>query len=353
MIRICMLDSERIKYYDTLKLLAIMAVISLHIFQIWWGRPMLKVDLFKGICEIARFGVPLFLMVTGALLLNREIEIKSFFKRKLVRICYPFIFYLIIHLCILMPSDFNVFNYNWYFWMILCVYFTLPIINKFILNSKLDELEYFVIAIIASSIIYQILNVYSIKNYLNLSFFIGPVCYLILGYYLSIKDFKISNNKIVTICIILFFASTILKMMGALNIIPPELTMNYAANRTKIVSSLLDVGILQLIQTSSVFVLVKYIYKCKAGIYSHVKNVLENNSINKFIISVSKASYGMYLVNRTFMLYCDYHIKGIPLTGKQIILCFVMLNIAIFFLSWAVVVILSKIPVLKKFSGYA
>jgi hypothetical protein len=141
--------------------------------------------------------------------------------------------------------------------------------------------------------------------------------------------------------------------MGGLNIIPYELTMNYTANKTKIASSLLDVGILQLIQTSAIFVLVKHVYLCKNGLYSHVKNVLENNTINKFIISVSKASYGMYLINRTFMIYSDHYIKGVPMAGKEIVIWFITLNIAIFFLSWATVLIISRIPYLRKFSGYA
>lgn len=347
-----MLDENRIKYYDALKVLAIIGVISLHIFQIWWGKPILKLDLFYAVSEVSRFGVPLFLMVTGALLLNRDIELVSFFKKKWIRLCYPFIFYLIIHLLII-PIDINILGYNWYFWMILCVYLAIPIINKFIVNSSIRELEYYIIVIVISSVIYQLLNFVNVENYIDLNFFMGPLCFVVLGYYLSIKDFKLSDNKIITICIFLFVLSTIIKIIGCLHIVPIELTMNFKATNSEILTSWVDVGIFELIQASSLFILVKYIYKCSNGTYAHVRSFLERKNVNKFIISVSKASYGMYLVNRTLMLFCDYNIKDLPLTGKQKIICFIILNISIFFISWLIVVVLSRIPVLKKFSGYA
>ncbi len=46
--------------------------------------------------EIVRFAVPVFLMVTGALLLNREYEFKDFIKRKYIRLLLPLIFWQIL-----------------------------------------------------------------------------------------------------------------------------------------------------------------------------------------------------------------------------------------------------------------
>ena len=51
--------------------------------------------------ELVGFAVPIFLMLSGALLLNREIELESFIKHRLVRIVYPFIFFMIILLIVL------------------------------------------------------------------------------------------------------------------------------------------------------------------------------------------------------------------------------------------------------------
>lgn len=340
----------RIKYVDALKLIGILAIISLHVFQIW--------DDFVPISEITRFGVPVFLMVTGALLLNRDIPIDSFsnvsafFKKKIVRLVYPFVFYLIIY-ALINPEPFNILGYNWYFWMIICVYLSIPIINKFVLNSSIEEIEYWVWLIVISSIILQILNVYRIKNFIDLTFFLSPITYLILGYYFSKKEFKYSKTSIINICILLFIISTAFKMMGRVDILPLDAVMNRDAIITKIFTTYLDVGVFQIIQASSIFLIIKNIYESKEGIYNKIRNILEKKSVNNFILSVSKASYGMYLVNRTFMLFCDYHIKILELSLKKEILFFIIITFSVFILSWALVVILSKIPVIKKFSGYA
>ena len=85
---------ERVKYYDTLRALAIIAVVMLHIFKFW---PQAEIMHFKVVyfIEITRFGVPTFLLLSGALLLNRKIDLEDFFKRRFTRLIYPFIFYLI------------------------------------------------------------------------------------------------------------------------------------------------------------------------------------------------------------------------------------------------------------------
>lgn len=78
-------------------------------------------DFFKVISEIVRPGASLFLMITGALLLNRDIELGSFLKKKWVRLCYPFIFYYIIRVLV-SPGFPSIFTYSWYFWMVFCLF---------------------------------------------------------------------------------------------------------------------------------------------------------------------------------------------------------------------------------------
>lgn len=344
---------DRIQYYDTLKLIGIICIISLHIFQLWRGGEQILHFDFYALAEFVRMGVPIFLMISGALLLGRDIEIRDFYERKLVRICLPFIFFLILHLIIIRPDSFNVFAYNWYFWMILGVYFSIPIINKFVLHSSFEEIRYILILIVATSIIYQLFYYFGIETFLNLNFFMGPFSYLILGYYFSRREFRISTNRIITIALAVFFGVTLLKMWGVLNIIPHDLVINFNVNQTELVNSWLDGGILELIQASSIFILVKYLYKSETSIYSRFKNVLETKVIKSFIISVSKASYGMYLVNRTLMSLCKNQVSSMHLTGTQMAICFIVLVGAIFFSSWIIVLIFSRIPVIKRFSGYA
>ena len=348
-----MAAKNRIQYYDALKFIAILSIIALHIVQIWdHGEQVLHFD-FYAIIELFKIGVPLFLMITGALLLNREIELKSFFKKKFVRIFYPLIFFFILNLIIMRPHSPNFFRYNWYAWFMIGVYLAIPIINKFVYYSSLDEIRQVVIIIFISSIIYQLFNYSGDYFYLNLNFFLGPFCYLIMGYYFSRKEYDMSPNKIITICLILFISATLLKMCGQLKFIPIDLVINFNANMNDLVFSWIDVGPLELIQASSIFVLFRYLYESKTSIYSKFRNLLETKYIKKFIISVSKASYGMYLVNVTFMSLCKTRVSHMSLTGTQMTIWFLMLTISIFLGSWLVVVAFGKIPFIKRFSGYA
>ena len=344
---------KRLEYIDALKVLAIFSIISLHIFQIWMnGEQIMHLDIY-GFAEITRFGVPIFLMISGVLLLNRNIEIHSFFKKKLIRICYPFIFYTIIYIVLVYPKYVNIFIHNWYFWMILGVYLVIPIMNKFIQNSTMKEIEYYLIILVFASIFYQVLFFFNIGHFFNLNFFFAPISYLILGYYLSKKEWGISRNKIISICILLFCLVTMIKILGVWEIIPKALTENYKATQSKMLLSWLDVGVLEIIQASSLFLAIKNIYETRTGIYSKIKEILEINAIKNFILSVSKASYGMYLVNAILMIPLIKYLKDLPNSGFQICIFIIIFSLIIFFISWLTVLIVSRIPFIKKFSGYS
>lgn len=90
-----MKTKERIFYYDFLRAFAIIAVILCHI-DIFYGdlNTPLQIICKLTINDIGRMGVPIFLMISGALLLNRDYELSDFLKRRFTRIIYPFIFWM-------------------------------------------------------------------------------------------------------------------------------------------------------------------------------------------------------------------------------------------------------------------
>lgn len=83
---------NRIEYYDNLRVLAIFGIIAIHVFQLWHhGEQAFGLYIYM-FSEIVRYSVPIFLMLSGALLLNREVELNYFLKHRLTRILYPFLF---------------------------------------------------------------------------------------------------------------------------------------------------------------------------------------------------------------------------------------------------------------------
>ena len=350
-----MVVKKRLEYIDLIKTLAIFAIITLHVFQVWKSGPQIKgIDIYA-LATVTRFGVPIFIMVSGALLLNKDIEIGPFLKKRVSRIIYPFVFCFLVY-CIVFSikeqslQTTNFFAFRWYFWMILGVYLAVPIINKFIQHASIKEIEYFISIFILAGIYYQITYYFGIEQFLDLGMFVSPLGYLVLGYYLSKKEFNMSTNRIITIAILIFIATTFIKTCGRLDLVP--LTENITALNTKMVSSWLDVSLLEILQASSVFLICKNIYECSEGIYSKIRKFLKGNFIEKSITSISRSSYGMYLYNIFPTLYFHDTIKYMKLTGSEVCLYILVLSISVFLISWIVIALLGRIPYVKYVSGY-
>ena len=92
-------SGKRIFYLDVLRSLAIIFVIMNHVCRRFceftpagtfrWLTSAVWID-------IAVMGVPIFMMISGALLLNRDYELGDFMKRRFSRILIPFIFWALL-----------------------------------------------------------------------------------------------------------------------------------------------------------------------------------------------------------------------------------------------------------------
>ena len=201
--------NKRIDYIDTLKCIAIFAVIAIHGLSLL-GQVKLfgyKVGSFQ---QIFRFAVPLFLMITGALFLDKEIVLKDYLKNRFVRVLYPLLFFTLL-LYITKTSD-HILYYYWYSWMIVGVLLAVPVINKFIQYSDETEIKYYLAVFVLFSIFCQVCHIFNIKYALDISFFYTPVSFLVLGYYLFNKKINISPYKIIILSVVLFIISTIIKI---------------------------------------------------------------------------------------------------------------------------------------------
>ncbi len=281
---------NRIKYLDAIKFIAILSIICIHV-AIIWPYSEIKGYNISGFSEFCRFGVPLFLMVSGALLLGREHDLRSFLEKRLTRIIIPFIFWAIIFAVFILILFFSLKNnylnnypleWGWYFWMVLGAYLTIPIINEFIVNKGMRGAKYFIVLFIISSLFYQILIFFNISSFVDLRFFLGPINYIVLGFYLSIKKFSLSTNKIIILSLILFIITSLCKV--GLNLVSWEDTHLIINDNNLCLLSYLDVSIFEIIQSSSMFLIIKGLYSNDNGFLKKIKDsFLENSIIKKFI----------------------------------------------------------------------
>ncbi len=88
---------KHIDYYDTLRVMAMVAVVAIHIatptLKMAFKANNLSADWYTGDIYLAmtRFAVTMFLMLTGATMLGREHKYKDFIKKRLTRIFIPFL----------------------------------------------------------------------------------------------------------------------------------------------------------------------------------------------------------------------------------------------------------------------
>lgn len=191
-----------------MRLLGCFMVIMLHVAAAnfssfgpkWWAANVYD--------SLARFCVPLFLMISGATLLVKDEPVSLFLKKRLVRIFPVVIFWSCLYLA---WFDYNgsvggnwfvkiitgpVVYHFWYFYILVGIYLAVPVLRKFYLHSTLPEQRLFICTwlIVASlfplgielmhSVKVPILEAKDIYKTYAAYFFVGYLGYLMLGAYL-------------------------------------------------------------------------------------------------------------------------------------------------------------------------
>lgn len=326
---------ERIFYYDFLRAIAIIAVICCHVTGFFGDLNTFPQIIYHAfIVKLGTIGVPIFLMLSGALLLNREYDLSDFIKRRFSRICYPFIFWIIIIMLVCYfvlglnaAAMWKIFigkpSMTWYFWVLIGVYLSVPIINSFVKDFGKKGLEYFLVIWFAV-VILKTFDFYPIIPFLRLDYFAGHIGLLILGYYLDNYVSVDRGVKMLIVSLLIFSVS--LSVIIYLYMIGSPLLENIYIN---IFNVLLSIG---------AFLFVKTLSKYDSF------NSLQNNLIGKAIVSISICSYGIYFAH--FIILRLLHLTGIQ-SNKLVpfVVLFALVS------SWILVYLLAKIPHLKKFVG--
>lgn len=236
--------NSRNKNYDMIRTIAIMLVVFCHCvekifiefnyFKISGESRIFKIVTFS----FGRLGVPLFLCLTGALVLKKEFDnekdILKFYKRNLLPLIVTYEIWNVIY-SIFIYIDTGVFKLSdliheiffiarapvsniWYMPMIIGMYVGLPFLSMIIkkINFKVIKIP-FIISLIVFSIIPSvnvIMNLFGLPNYYNISDFslLGGLygTYMLAGYYIANeKALKKINNKILLLIFIISFGLTV------------------------------------------------------------------------------------------------------------------------------------------------
>lgn len=216
---------ERIYYFDRLRIVSILAVFVIHIsaeglFSCSIGS--VAWNLYNILDSLSRFAVPIFVMISGALFLDREKELsfKLLYEKNILRIICSFVFWSFAYALVFSGGDVEVFvgaflngHYHmWFLKMLLGIYIFIPVFRKICEDARV--MQYFLIASASVCFAFFFLLKFSIvsSEFLPPEGFLkalGYSAYFIGGYYLSRVDISKAHRGIIYFIGILGFIITV------------------------------------------------------------------------------------------------------------------------------------------------
>lgn len=334
-------ENKRILYFDILNIIACLSVVYLHCNGIvhqftntraWKGALIIEV--------LCYFAVPIFLMLSGANLLNykSKYDTKAFFKKRLMKVLVPYfvwsLIYYIVYFKGFIPKDFVIKFLNcdikpvfWFFPTILWLYLIMPLFASLVENKDLKTLKYFAIIIFISvSCIPYIFSIFG-KNtpsiFSCLEGIIGYSLYLILGYILSKTDVEKEKRIVIYLIAVLCLAF--------------RYTYTYYFSIQEGMVNRNSWGYLSIICVIP-----------SIAVFLFVKNIKWNTYINdKFSVlfsKISSCSFGVYLMH---ILIKDIVTSFLKLDDTTLFYR-LLFPIFLYFICVVVAYLIKKIPLIKK-----
>lgn len=206
------IKTDRLLYADALRAFAIILVVIIHVAAYpvvslaesasyaWWIANFFD--------SVARPAVPLFIMLSGLLLLNpsRQESPLTFLRRRMTRILIPFITWALVYFfwrhwyhgesispLPLLHELLNgpVYTHFWFVYMLVGLYLLIPLLQVFVRHASQQHIRYFLVLWFITVSLLPLLNKFTgipVAIYLGTSIhFTG---YLILGHVLSTVSLK-------------------------------------------------------------------------------------------------------------------------------------------------------------------
>lgn len=327
-------NNNEIVYINIIKIFACLMVIINHTshFILEYNTPFNN-TFFCLIFSLCKVGVPLFLLITGTLIIHKDYSYKKILKC-IIRVFIPlFILSFFIYIkegnrnFLYFISAFfkEPFYYTyWYIYMLIGLYLTIPFLQKMVKKFEKNDYLYFLTFFLLIPSIIRTLNLYVTDSFSSLflvSCFPVAIGIVICGDYLS----KIKlNKKNFIIAVILFIVFFVLQF----------LSMCIPYLKEKNISYTLDIwdSFPVIVMGESIFYIFRYLFE----------NVKFSDKTAKIMSSISTTIFGVYLIHELVVkyVYSSVLFNFCPLIG-QIVLYFGVFMLSSFF-----------VYILKKSSYY-
>lgn len=338
------ITKKEIVYLDLLKIFACFMVIINHTNGfILENNTFANTTFYCIMFSVCKVAVGLFLMVTGALTLNKNYSYKKVLKC-IFRVGVP-VFALS---CLLYIKDVGIYNINafkflklilsspyiipyWYIYALIGAYLVLPFIQKMVKNFTNTDYIIFVLIFLITPAVISFLNVFlrfDINYNFQLAFFPSIISIMVCGYYIS--KIKLSKKYLIS-SIIVFVVSYIIMF---LSIYLPYL------NKGKI-SYVLDSwnSLPVVLMAISLFYVARHLFENKNF----------SNRITNIITMIASTTFGIYLIH-TILNYKLYKLTIINnVFNFNGIVAIIILDFLVFIVCMIIIYLLKKIPFIKNF----
>jgi surface polysaccharide O-acyltransferase-like enzyme len=350
LLNIELMNQQKLNWINNLRLIAMFAVVVLHTASpLLFNYKMASLgnwvaaDIYNA---ATRFAVPVFVMITGALLLGKDYELGDFVKKRLGRLLLPFLFWSLVYVGYQWYEEIIYFNrgtwgnislvlyqlkigssyHLWYVYLLVGLYLVIPVISKFVRNALEKELLYF-LAIWFITILISSPYLTRFDTAVDIRYFSGYIGYLVLGYYLANKKFNFPGVVFIAALVFICFATII------------TIGTYYLEVRTKELSTYFyePVGPFVVMLSASAFIIAKNV---TVKIPPKLESIFNNTG---------KYTLGIYFSHALILNILE--INGITYSVFNPWASIPLVALLCFLVSWLLVYAMSKATVVKYLVG--
>ncbi|MGB3414576.1 MAG: acyltransferase family protein [Microbacteriaceae bacterium] len=351
-------QTDRDYSLDILRIISIIGVVAIHVIGLvlgnkeitgsgdWWGAVILDIGFV--------WVVPVFIMISGAFTLRptaHALGPMEFYKKRIARLLPALIAWHLIYIVgfrvlidgerlvskgmLVTILDAKPFTALYFFWVILGLYLVAPVFAAFLHQG--GRRRWIITALIATSWGFSVYMLPSIFRMLDaergfslniLTYFIPFVGYYLLGF--ALHKIVLSRKSVMLLVVAVLCSISLAIFM-------------YGAQRLGV-----DFGLLGILNPPNETSIGIFIVSC--GIFLIVQNlkvfVLPNEKLRSLIITLSSASFGVFLIHLLFLrlIYFVVPNETIEASLGNALIAFIV----IVMLSFGSVILLSKIPYVRR-----
>lgn len=339
----------RTVYFDYLRVIASLAVMVLHVSSQYWSSidvNRFAWQVFNCYDGIVRWGVPIFVMISGALFLSREIPIKRIYSKYVLRMASSFFVWSTIYALVVGGSPTEILaaivsgHYHmWFILMIIGLYVTIPVVKPMVEND--ERCRYFLLL----SLVFAFVLPWSMTlmddlgsplvvalsramrsgfNDMNVRVFTGFVGFFVLGYYLNRVELDKRQRAAIYVLGLIGFVFTVV-MTSVVSLRAQKCDGYYYGNFTVNV----------LCEVLAVFTWFKY-------------RSYNNDRANRFVLKLSRYCFGAYLVHPLIIrqLRMNLGIHALMFNPIASVPC---ISLLVFVISFGIAALLNRVPVVRDY----